>query len=118
LGQGCRGELAPPAFESRGRQRTALLTEGDGIHVEAAVWCPQEDLTWVEPTPRTRGCAWHDDDHWTGSIDGITTDDDHRPEPGLLRALRRIKASVVRTMCVGIAGLLVRVMNTMMTSMM
>src|SRR5439155_14088194 len=73
LGQGCSGELAPPTSESRSRQRPDLLAEGNGIHVEAAVWCSQEDLTRVEPTPRTKGRAWHDDDHRTGGIDGITT---------------------------------------------
>ena len=50
--------VAAPASESHGRQRTDLLTEGNRIHVEAAVWCPQEDLTRVEPTaPDERSCT-------------------------------------------------------------
>src|SRR5881409_2201903 len=49
LGQGGGGELAPPAAEATGRQRTHLLAQGDRIHVEATIWRVQEDLTRVQP---------------------------------------------------------------------
>src|SRR5262245_4298333 len=55
----------------------------------------QEDLTGVEPTPRTVGRTRHDEDNGAGGIDRIATDDHHWPDSSLFRAFCGVEASIV-----------------------